>query len=81
LQKALEDNEKKAEQTNLMQTNEGKESLNLAINKVIEANGDAVENYKKGKTTVIMFLVGQVMKEMKGQARAEIVKSTLEKYL
>lgn len=48
-------------------------ALTGAIQKVLETNGDAVEQYKLGKETIIMFLVGQVMKEMKGQADPQVV--------
>lgn len=53
----------------------------FAINKVIDQNPNAVEDYKKGKEASIMFLVGQVMKELKGQADAKAVRSELEKKL
>mgnify|MGYP002336095062 CR=1 FL=1 len=53
--------------------------LETAIEKVITSNLKAVQDYKKGKTNVIMFLVGQVMREMKGQAEATIVKEELIK--
>ncbi|MDO8655729.1 MAG: Asp-tRNA(Asn)/Glu-tRNA(Gln) amidotransferase subunit GatB, partial [Nanoarchaeota archaeon] len=55
--------------------------LESACNAALAANPDAVVNYKAGKTTVIMFLVGQVMKEMKGKAQPEMVKKILEKKL
>ncbi len=49
--------------------------------KIIEQNPDAVANYRSGKITVIMYLVGQVMLEMKGKAQPDLIKSTLEKLL
>lgn len=49
--------------------------------KVIDANADAVANYRAGKENVIMFLVGQVMKELKGKGQPEIVKEELKKLL
>ncbi len=48
---------------------------------VLSQNPDAVLNYRAGKTTVIMFLVGQVMRETKGTAQPEIVKKILEEKL
>ncbi|MEK7123210.1 MAG: Asp-tRNA(Asn)/Glu-tRNA(Gln) amidotransferase subunit GatB, partial [Patescibacteria group bacterium] len=49
--------------------------------KVIDANPDAVSNYKAGKENVIMFLVGQVMKELKGKGQPEVVKEQLKQLL
>ncbi|MDO8609451.1 MAG: hypothetical protein Q7R95_02800, partial [bacterium] len=37
--------------------------------------------YKSGKQNAIMFLVGQVMREMKGKAEAKIVIEELKKKL
>jgi aspartyl-tRNA(Asn)/glutamyl-tRNA(Gln) amidotransferase subunit B len=49
--------------------------------KIIDANPDAVANYKAGKENVIMFLVGQVMKELKGKGQPEIIKDQLKQLL
>ena len=48
---------------------------------VISAQPDAVRNYKSGKTTVIMFLVGSVMREMNGTGRPDLIRTLLEKLL
>ncbi len=56
-------------------------ALNAAVEEVISENQKAVDDYKKGKTTVIMFLVGQVMKKLDGKANANLVKTQLEKTL
>ena len=53
--------------------------LDEAIDKVLKNNQKAVEDYQKGRTNAIMFLVGQVMKEMKGKAEAKIVKEEIER--
>lgn len=55
--------------------------LNATIASVLTTNEKAVDEYKSGKQTVIMFLVGQVMKGMKGKADASIVRKALEKRL
>ena len=55
--------------------------LDEAVKKVLIANEKAVADYKSGKETVIMFLVGQVMREMKGKADATAVKEALAKAL
>lgn len=53
------------------------DALNKAISQVISLHPGPVEQYKNGKEGVLMFLVGQVMKEMKGQADAQEVKKQL----
>ena len=53
------------------------ELLNLVVAKVISSNPKSVEDYRSGKTNAVMFLVGQVMKEMKGQADAGVVKEAI----
>jgi len=48
---------------------------------VVAANPKQVEQYRAGKTTVIGFFVGQVMKASKGQAKPELVNELLKKKL
>ena len=55
--------------------------LSEVINKVILNNPKAVEDYKNGKQNSIMFLIGQVMKQMKGKTDAMVVKKALENEL
>ena len=57
------------------------EQLQKIIKEVINKNNKAVSDYKKGKQTAITFLIGQVMKEVKGKVEAKIVRSLLEKNL
>lgn len=46
-------------------------AIDEAIKKIIAANEKAVTDYKSGKNpNAVMFLVGQVMKEMRGRANA-----------
>ncbi len=52
-----------------------------AIKKIIKNKPDQVAEYKKGKTTVIQFFIGQVMAATKGAANPATVKTLLEKYL
>ncbi len=49
--------------------------------KVIEANPQSVDDIKAGKDRAIGFLIGQVMKEMKGQANPKIVDELIRKLL
>lgn len=55
--------------------------LESTIIKVIEANKKVADDYKGGKQNALMFLVGQVMREMKGKADAKIVIEELKKKL
>lgn len=48
------------------------------VKKVIETNEKAVSEYKSGKEATLMYLVGQVMKEARGKANAEVVKRLLQ---
>jgi aspartyl-tRNA(Asn)/glutamyl-tRNA(Gln) amidotransferase subunit B len=54
-------------------------TLESSVQKVINANPKAVNDYKAGKEQVIMFLVGQVMRETKGKGDAETIKELLKK--
>lgn len=49
------------------------------IKKVIADNAKAVADYKKGKAQALGFLVGQVMKAMKGKGNAEAAASAIKK--
>jgi aspartyl-tRNA(Asn)/glutamyl-tRNA(Gln) amidotransferase subunit B len=56
-------------------------ALGAAIDKVIAANPAAVADFNAGKTVVVKFLVGQVMKETRGQADAATVQRLIEERL
>jgi aspartyl-tRNA(Asn)/glutamyl-tRNA(Gln) amidotransferase subunit B len=56
-------------------------ALGEAVGRVIAANPAAVADYNAGKTVVVKFLVGQVMKETRGQADATVVQQLLEERL
>jgi aspartyl-tRNA(Asn)/glutamyl-tRNA(Gln) amidotransferase subunit B len=45
---------------------------------VIAKNDKAVSEYRKGKTSAIQFLVGQIMKATKGQANPQSARAALE---
>jgi aspartyl-tRNA(Asn)/glutamyl-tRNA(Gln) amidotransferase subunit B len=57
------------------------DALGAAVDKVVGANPAALADYNAGKTVVIKFLVGQVMKETRGQADAARVQRLLEERL
>lgn len=50
-----------------------KDVLFETVETVISNNTKAVEDFKAGKESAAKFLVGQVMKETKGQAKADVV--------
>src|SRR5436305_4969353 len=56
-------------------------ALEKIIDEIIVANPKQVEQYRAGKTTIIGFFVGQVMKASKGQAKPELVNHLLGKKL
>jgi aspartyl-tRNA(Asn)/glutamyl-tRNA(Gln) amidotransferase subunit B len=56
-------------------------ALEKMVDDVIAANPKQVEQYKGGKTTVINFLVGQVMKASRGQANTASVNEILKRKL
>jgi aspartyl-tRNA(Asn)/glutamyl-tRNA(Gln) amidotransferase subunit B len=56
-------------------------AIEKIIDEVIAANPKQVEQYRAGKTTIIGFFVGQVMKASKGQAKPELVNEMLRKRL
>jgi aspartyl-tRNA(Asn)/glutamyl-tRNA(Gln) amidotransferase subunit B len=56
-------------------------ALEKIIDDVIVANPKQVEQYKGGKTAVIGFLVGQIMKASRGQANPAAVNELLKKRL
>ncbi len=51
------------------------------VRDVLEEQSDAVATYKKGKQGALQFLIGQVMKKMKGKANPIIVEKLLKKLL
>jgi len=56
-------------------------AIEKIIDEVLAANPKQVERYRGGKTTVIGFFVGQVMKASKGQASPGLVNELLKKKL
>jgi aspartyl-tRNA(Asn)/glutamyl-tRNA(Gln) amidotransferase subunit B len=56
-------------------------AIDAVATAVIAANPKAVEDYRGGKQAAIGFLVGQVMREMKGRADANTAAETLRRHL
>ncbi len=62
------------------QSNDGS-ALEKIISEVLTANPKQLEQYRAGKTTMLGFFVGQVMKASKGQANPQLVNELLTKKL
>jgi aspartyl-tRNA(Asn)/glutamyl-tRNA(Gln) amidotransferase subunit B len=56
-------------------------SLSALIEKIMAANPKQLAEFRAGKTKVLGFFVGQVMKDTKGQANPTIVNELLQKKL
>lgn len=56
-------------------------ALNPIIEKVIELNAKSVNDFKSGKESALMFLVGQVMKESRGKANPGLAQKLLKEKL
>lgn len=57
------------------------EQLVPMINEVIDANPQSLEDYQAGKKKAMGFLVGQIMKETRGQANPQVVNQLLKEEL
>ncbi len=62
-------------------TSNNSADLERIITEVLAGNESVVAEYKGGKTTVIQFLVGQVMKQTKGASDPLTVREVLERIL
>ncbi|MDA3802928.1 MAG: Asp-tRNA(Asn)/Glu-tRNA(Gln) amidotransferase subunit GatB [Patescibacteria group bacterium] len=60
---------------------DNEEELKNKIKEILDKNQAQVEEYKNGKTTVIKFLLGQVMAATKGKANPKVAMEILEKLL
>ena len=78
--KSPEDPEAIVKRLGLVQvTDEG--AIEAVVDKVLEANPQSIEDFKNGKSRAFGFLVGQVMKEMKGKGNPQIINELLNKKL
>lgn len=59
----------------------GIDDLADIVRHILKENPAAAEDYKKGKTASLQFLMGQVMKESRGTANPKIVRETLTRLL
>lgn len=56
-------------------------TLERIVQEVIANNAKAANDYRNGKTNALQSLVGQVMKQTRGQAKADLVQTLLKKKL
>lgn len=61
--------------------NTNKDELKIIVQRIVEANPNVVAEYKKGKTNVLGFFVGQAMKETKGQADPKTLSELIQESL
>ncbi len=57
------------------------DEISKMIDIVLERNEKSIADYKKGKTNVVGFLVGQVMKESKGKGNPQIINNLIREKL
>ncbi len=74
------DPDKYVEENGLKQVND-EGALRKAVEDVVAANPQSVEDYRNGKEKAIGFLVGQTMKVMKGKANPGMVNEMLKEIL
>jgi aspartyl-tRNA(Asn)/glutamyl-tRNA(Gln) amidotransferase subunit B len=55
--------------------------IEQTVNKVLAANPAEVEAYRGGKTKLMSFFVGQIMREMRGKANPALVNELLRQKL
>ncbi len=69
-----------AKEENLLQVSDEGEIVKI-VHKVIATNPKAVEDVRNGEMKAIGFLVGQIMKESKGQANPALTQKLIKKQL
>ncbi len=57
------------------------DTLRALVSETLEKNPEQVATYQAGKTTVIGWFVGQVMRETRGKANPQVVQAILEELL
>jgi len=64
------------EESGMKQIGSADEILKI-VTEVLNENGDNIEKYKAGRTNVVDYLVGQVMKKTRGQANPGITRNMM----
>jgi aspartyl-tRNA(Asn)/glutamyl-tRNA(Gln) amidotransferase subunit B len=68
------------ESENMAQVSDADE-LEAVVAEVLAESPDQVETFQSGKTTVIGWFVGQVMRKSGGKANPQLVREILERML
>lgn len=77
---AGKDPEVVAKEKGLVQVSDSS-ALQAMVDQVLEANPQAIEDFRNGKDKAVGFLVGQVMKQSRGQANPQMVSSLVQEAL
>ena len=77
---AGKDPEMVAKEKGLVQVSDMK-AIQAMVDAVLEENPQAIEDFNNGKDKAIGFLVGQVMKQSRGQANPQIVNGLVKEAL
>ena len=56
-------------------------AIREAARRVIEANAAQVEQYRAGQSQIFGYLVGQLMKETRGKAKADLANAVMRELL
>lgn len=73
-----DDPQKVAEQLGVIQVSNEDELL-AKVDAVIKNNPKPVSDFRNGKEQAVMFLIGQVMKEMKGKSNPKVLRELFER--
>ncbi|MGM9940379.1 MAG: Asp-tRNA(Asn)/Glu-tRNA(Gln) amidotransferase subunit GatB [Bulleidia sp.] len=74
------DPEKAAEEKGLRQVSDT-DTIRTMVNEVMDANPQAIEDFRNGKSRAVGFIVGQVMKKSRGQANPGMVSGMVNEEL
>lgn len=77
---AGKDPEQAAEEKGLKQVSDAGE-ISAMVNEIMDANPQAIEDFRNGKKRAVGFIVGQVMKESRGQANPGMVSKMVNEEL
>ena len=56
----------------------GEDEIMAFVNEVLSEHPEAIGDYKGGKTNILDFLVGQIMKKTRGQANPAMARSMMQ---
>ena len=56
----------------------GEEEIMAIVNEVLNEHPEAIDQYKGGRTNILDFLVGQIMKKTRGQANPAMARSMMQ---